>query len=148
MFLWGISDDSYPKGLIIVFKLKSMQDYESTEQKGADKVAGTAEGCETEEGTVNEDDEHMMLENVNNNQEKSSDDASENCVQESEEMATGASAQEGKDDGTNGSSGKTVVTREDLKQVFRKFGTVKVFCRFNCFSFPAISKFLLWPSAL
>nr|XP_010943758.1 la protein 1 [Elaeis guineensis] len=124
------SNGSYPKGLIIAFKLKSMQDDESTEQKGADKVARTAEGCETEEvpnstGSVNEDDERKMLETVKNNEDKSSDDASENRVQESEEVASDATAQESKDGGTNFSSGKTIVTREDLKQVFRKFGTVK-----------------------
>ncbi|KAG1363536.1 la protein 1 [Cocos nucifera] len=123
------SNGSYPKGLIIAFKLKSMQDYEATEQKGADEVASTTEGCEAEvpnsTGSVNEDGEQKTLETVNNNEEKSSDDASENRVQESEEVAIGATAQESKDDGTNGSSGKTIVTREDLKQVFRKFGTVK-----------------------
>ncbi|XP_008790734.2 la protein 1-like [Phoenix dactylifera] len=121
---------SYPKGLIVAFKLKSTQDYEYEKQKGADKVTDAAEGCETEEvpnstGSVNEDGEQKTLENVNNNEEKSSDDASENHVQESEEMATGAAAQESKDDGTSGSSCKTVITREDLKKVFQKFGTVK-----------------------
>ncbi|XP_010926805.1 la protein 1 [Elaeis guineensis] len=123
------SNRSYPKGLIVAFKLKSMQVDESTEQKGAGKVTDTTEGCKTEilnsSESVNEEGAQKILDNFNNNEEKLSDDASENHMQAIEEVGTGDGAEESKDDGTNGSSGKTVVTREDLKQVFEKFGIVK-----------------------
>ncbi|XP_008778921.2 la protein 1 isoform X2 [Phoenix dactylifera] len=123
------SNGNYPKGLIVAFKLKRVQVDESTEQKDAGKVTNTTEGCKSEvsnsTGSLNEEGEQKILENVNKKEEKSSDDASKNHVQENEAVATGDAAEESKDDGATGSSGKTVVTREDLKQVFQKFGIVK-----------------------
>lgn len=147
MFSWDISNRSYPKGLIVAFKLKGMQVDEFTRQKGASKVTNTTDGCKPEvpnsSGSVDEEG----LENVKYNEEKSSDDASENHVQEGEEVATGDAAEESKDDGTNGSSGKTLVTREDLKQVSRKFGIVMVSCNFSLFHFLLYQNFCC-PSAL
>ncbi|XP_072990541.1 la protein 1 [Typha latifolia] len=136
--------ESYPKGLIIAFKLKSMLDNGMAEQGDEEKVNDSAEGCKavevdnSKEG-ANADDEERVSEIVDEEGKPSVDVEEENgekATEDSKQASEGA-VQENENNATKGSSGETgdmrslpvddknLVRREDLKEVLQKFGTVK-----------------------
>ncbi|XP_058203951.1 la protein 1 [Rhododendron vialii] len=147
--------DTYPKGLIIAFTLKSMSAGSSAEQKdGHEAIKQNMDVCEadgerdstlhaTEEaeekvsGCVNGDEE-VPGENVEKVSEEKVD---EKTILESEGKETGDGenpdssiekekndkkvAEEGKPTAVLYRDNKDVVLREDLKAVFQKYGNVK-----------------------
>ncbi|WOL18715.1 hypothetical protein Cni_G27512 [Canna indica] len=134
-FSINASDGSYPKGLIVAFKLKKQED-KSVEQNGAVKVeANDTEGngtdskgcCKEEElpNTVKEESEQTV-----EYSSKSSDDVKMETEEKTTETLPNAVKDEDKEDkcplvGSNKSDNKIIVKREDLKEVFQKFGVVK-----------------------
>ncbi|XVE97547.1 hypothetical protein REPUB_Repub03eG0028700 [Reevesia pubescens] len=107
------SEEKYPKGLLVAFTLKSISAGDSAEQNGSDEVVkdGATESSE-QKTTENEDDNEEKI-------DESSDGVdTKNPIQKTEEKEHKSTASFYKDD-------MNVVLREDLKDVFRKFGTVK-----------------------
>ncbi|KAJ0964777.1 hypothetical protein J5N97_025915 [Dioscorea zingiberensis] len=128
------SAGSYPKGLIVAFKLKSIPADSSTEENGKEKADDNVEVPETETENViasaTNDGEPIIshsLEDAEKNVEKDAN------LQESEHKETNVSSLENEDEAKKGESEKdaatgdkdNVVTREDLKEIFKRFGTVK-----------------------
>lgn len=125
--------NSYPKGLIVAFKLKSTSDGSCAEGNGANDPVSDSENAIEESKEITEDvcndikDETIPKENVDGKNHKESEGketgngekSSESPIAESEEKEKKTNAAAYKDD-------KNVVMREDLKSVFQKFGTVKV----------------------
>ncbi|OAY81153.1 La protein 1 [Ananas comosus] len=111
--------DSYPKGLIINFKVKSKSVDDVKGQSAEEKVNDNEEGPKDEAG------KEKIPEGVDNNEKSSPDVEGDN-----EDKATEEAAQDRENNVAKGSTeesgdGKDVVTREDLKAIFEKFGTVK-----------------------
>lgn len=135
------SNGSYPKGLIVAFELKPMAVVASAQQNDAEIVKGVeiddteaSKSSKTEEATENIDHEENSSENVGEEEGKGTAQSEDI---ENEEKAAGDSSQKTEieaekdlptDDGNKPAGladDKVVVTREDLKEVFQKFGTVK-----------------------
>ncbi|KAK9102688.1 hypothetical protein Sjap_019942 [Stephania japonica] len=127
-------DTNYPKGVIISFKLKPISE-ESSVQNGINKVTEDSkledsvnikdDGAKTVDDGQNADKgnekEKVSGEEEKNvedkSQQKSSGNANEESV-ENETVGEGSSSVAGKGE-------KDIVKREDLKELFQKYGTVK-----------------------
>ncbi|MQL81223.1 hypothetical protein Taro_013676 [Colocasia esculenta] len=138
----GQEGGGYPKGLIIAFKLKRISAKGPTEQSVPDMKTDNGEVSDSAVTTKGESEQETS-EAVDENKEKSLEDvqadtkgASENLSGSSEKNDAEDTIQEGDEKSTkepatvggqNSSSAndKDVVTREDLKEVFRRFGNVK-----------------------
>lgn len=151
--LFFIYDDhSYPKGLIVAFKLKSKSDVGSTEQNdnheadNGNKDNGKIDGEVKSIDNVIEETEQKDSENVVND-EKDSGEKKDDSGEKPEESSLGSEEKEIEDGEKSSSPSKeaevkttgekkstaaaykedmNVVMREDLKGVFQKYGTVKV----------------------
>ncbi|XP_042496082.1 la protein 1-like [Macadamia integrifolia] len=148
------SDSSYPKGLIVAFKLKSLSTEESAEKNGihettddnedASKLSKESDSAinapKEGEKEVSENVEDIEKEPINNTDEDIREKADKKTAEESEENETedkGSpedSCLEGEDKAMVGEKNyaaalykdnKDIVMREDLKDVFQRFGTVK-----------------------
>ncbi|CAL9210542.1 la protein 1 [Musa acuminata AAA Group] len=140
------SNGSYPKGVIVAFKLKKKQEDKCVEQNGADKVNDDAGFCKAEQGlnTASEESEQLAVavgESTDGVDKENETKAAEDVPKEREEEVTDdvAEDRENKDDKgpstdsvevknpvpDNESDNDSIVTREDLKQIFQKFGAVK-----------------------
>ncbi|XWS70340.1 hypothetical protein CRYUN_Cryun03dG0039600 [Craigia yunnanensis] len=109
-------EEKYPKGLLVAFTLKSISAGDSAEQNGYDELAKDGATRRSEQKTT---------ENDNDNREKIDDKHvcsdgidTKSHIQKVEEKEHKSTASIYKDD-------MNVVLREDLKDVFKKFGTVK-----------------------
>ncbi|KAG6493068.1 la protein 1-like [Zingiber officinale] len=131
------SDESYPKGLIIAFKLKKKQDDKPLEQNTENKVNENKGGSTSEEveDTGNEEnkekgEEAGKLSDVNI---KNDEDMTECLSEKIEEEATDEVKHDTEDkedkslpvDKSKNTNDGSIVTREDIKQLLEKFGTVK-----------------------
>ncbi|XP_077219651.1 la protein 1 [Tasmannia lanceolata] len=147
-------NESYPRGLIVAFKLKSMSKEGSTEH---DSTSQEIENVNVNKVEDNPDStknvteaEQMDSENVKGIEDKSADverenggkaatddiegKVTENVIQESSEKAIEDAIQEKEEketiheempSATNNTHNEEVISREDLKCVFQKFGIVK-----------------------
>ncbi|KAI4316145.1 hypothetical protein L6164_024152 [Bauhinia variegata] len=115
---------SYPRGLIIAFKLKCMSDGVPAEKDGTcqhndiNSVSKTDEQKPLEDAA--EENEQKVSENIDKGEEnhgkgEEKETEVEEKTQETDEKFSAASCKDNMD----------VVMREDLKGVFEKFGTVK-----------------------
>lgn len=118
--------NSYPKGLIIAFKLKSISDEVPSEQNGVDQQANdNAVVSKTDEKIpseiTSEKNDQKVSENADNDEENNEIKDGKNTQDEeknpkADEKLSAAACKDNMD----------VVLREDLKRVFEKFGAVKV----------------------
>ncbi|KAL1829363.1 hypothetical protein ACET3Z_007775 [Daucus carota] len=140
-------DDNYPKGLIVAFTLKSKSADDSAEKDGNEEPASVSidiSKVEPEPNSVeqtvelSEDakvKEESPVENIETKSEEMVEDEHTNgsdqgkdekesfdISNQKEEAKTGA---EGKSTAIMYKDNKDVVLREDLKNVFKKFGSVK-----------------------
>ncbi|XP_039142545.1 la protein 1-like [Dioscorea cayenensis subsp. rotundata] len=127
------SDGSYPKGLIVAFKLKSIPGEGSTEENCQEKAnESVVPERETENVTASATAEgepmaSHSLEDAEKNVEKDGN------LQDSENKATNDASMENEDEVGKEEDKKdsttvnkeNIVTREDLKEIFNRFGTVK-----------------------
>ncbi|KAJ6847952.1 la protein 1-like [Iris pallida] len=117
------SNGSYPRGLIVSFKLKSIPKEESAaEQNGQENDETTAE----EQKIVV--DEEKTSEDVRKDSEMSADDHSNVVEREIKDAKNenDESANQTKNDVEKAAGDdKKIITRENIKEVFRKFGTIK-----------------------
>uniref|UniRef100_A0ACD5V595 Uncharacterized protein n=1 Tax=Avena sativa TaxID=4498 RepID=A0ACD5V595_AVESA len=114
-------DEGYPKGLILAFKLKKILADGDSEQNGGDKKEGASSSAE--ESTVGH--EEKVPENADVMEEKS-DAAEESKAADAAEESKAADAQSLNKDGKSPSeNNKEPITREDFKEYFAKFGTVR-----------------------
>lgn len=113
-------DKGYPKGLILAFKLKKILADGESEQNGGDKVDDTVtakkEGASSsaEESAISHEEKVPV--NADVGEEKSDD------VEESKEADAQSLNKDGKSPSEND---KEIITREDFKEYFAKFGTVR-----------------------
>ncbi|RWW08123.1 hypothetical protein GW17_00028460 [Ensete ventricosum] len=135
--------------VIVAFKLKKKQEDKCVEHNGADKVNDDAGLCKAKEclNTASEESEQLAVavgESTDGVDKENESKAAEDVPKEREEEITDdvAKDMENKDDKgpstdsvevknpvpDNKSDNDGIVTREDLKQIFQKFGAVKVFC--------------------
>lgn len=149
-----ICDDSYPKGLIVAFSLKSMaDDVDSVKRNGNhepanDIISGRTDGDldpsvnaikETEQvpENVNKDNKSEEIPGENGDKEDGEKLAEKNELksegketEDGEKPSDGPTVEgeenEGKSTAVMYKDNMNVVLREDLKGVFQKFGTVKV----------------------
>ncbi|KAK1312835.1 hypothetical protein QJS10_CPA07g00758 [Acorus calamus] len=157
------ANESYQKGLIIGFKLKSLSVGKSTEinlpLKPCDKEDAQKKKAESTIEDDNKEDKANTSENVKNNEEapladaESAEKLDKSCAGESEGITSEDNGKEGEQKSTedtiveseekdtedsmqddvkaiidkqnSSAAEKDIVTREDLKQVFQKFGIVK-----------------------
>lgn len=141
-YLSHVRRSSFPKGLIISFKLKHKDG--PTEESAPDGKTDNGE-VSNSAGPSKEEREQETLEAVDANGGKSSEDVEEEITENASEKlpvvgekedAEETAAQEGDEKNTEESAeggenppsaaSKDIVTREDLRQVFQKFGNVKV----------------------
>ncbi|OEL17005.1 La protein 1 [Dichanthelium oligosanthes] len=117
--------ESYPKGLILAFKLKKIPADGDTEQNDGDKVDDT-EGAK-KEGSSNTTEKSSIGHEEKAPEDKG--DASEEQADGVEEMkgvAAGATAQSvEKDDKSPSDNAEDTISREDIKEEFTKFGIVR-----------------------
>ncbi|XVF48523.1 hypothetical protein PTKIN_Ptkin03bG0197500 [Pterospermum kingtungense] len=104
------AEDKYPKGLLVAFTLKSISAGDSAEKNGSDELAKDGATDRSEQNTAESDNQNQ--EKVDNKMD------TESHVEKVEEKEHKSTASAYKDD-------MNVVMREDLKDVFQKFGTVK-----------------------
>ncbi|XP_051137745.1 la protein 1 [Andrographis paniculata] len=131
----------YPKGLIIAFKLKSISGKDSAEENAnatnnnadatsKDVEENTAQAVSEEPGKGVSDDA-LEMEDAENNEEKEANETGDQETEDAEKSADipddkeAEASPEGKTDIAALKDSKDVVSREDLKAIFRKFGTVK-----------------------
>ncbi|KAF8704244.1 hypothetical protein HU200_031742 [Digitaria exilis] len=119
------SGEGYRKGLILSFKLKKIPADGGTEQNGGDKVDDT-EGA-TKEGSSNITEKPSI-----GHEEKASEDKGDvneeqsDVVEEVKWVATGETTQSvDKDDKSPSDNDEDIISREDIKEEFTKFGTVR-----------------------
>ncbi|KAF8703589.1 hypothetical protein HU200_032406 [Digitaria exilis] len=119
------SGEGYPKGLILAFKLKKIPADGATEQNGGDKVDDT-EGAK-KEGSSNTTEKPNM-----GHEEKAPEDKGDvseeqpDGVEEAKGVATGETTQSvDKDDKSPSDNDEDIISREDIKEEFTKFGTVR-----------------------
>lgn len=146
---WIFDDYSYPKGLIVAFKLKPFSKEGPTEQNSIHLEEENVGGNKTERsnstGNVTLESEQNATGNDNDGVEKALDvvkmegvknlakdhldgnkeKPAEDATQESDDKVTEDPAPENEEKAT---VAEEIVTREDLKLAFQKFGTVKVMC--------------------
>ncbi|XP_019416285.1 PREDICTED: la protein 1-like isoform X2 [Lupinus angustifolius] len=107
-------EESYPKGLIIAIKIKSISDEVPSKQNGVSKAQG-----KPSETTAGESDQKVS-EIVDNGQENNGTKKENETVNAENSQETGE-----KNPASAYKDNMDVVLREDLKSVFEKFGTVK-----------------------
>ncbi|TKW05221.1 hypothetical protein SEVIR_7G161600v4 [Setaria viridis] len=114
--------ESYPKGLILAFKLKKIPADIGTDQNGVEKV-DDAEGAK-KDGSSNTTDKSST-----GHEEKAPEgkgDASEEQLDGVEMPAAGETAQSvDKDDKSPSDNDEETISREDIKEEFTKFGIVR-----------------------
>ncbi|KAI3992650.1 hypothetical protein MKX01_007972 [Papaver californicum] len=116
------SESDYPKGLIVSFKLKNMSAGGSAEDTAIPEAtdAGVPEGQKASENPEEAEKETSAMETENDKntgEGKSKEKSDEEGNQESEKKTT-VRGGPGRDD-------KDIVTREDIKSAFSKFGIIK-----------------------
>ncbi|CAN6235507.1 unnamed protein product [Urochloa humidicola] len=117
------SGESYPKGLILAFKLKKIPVDGGAEQNGGDKVDDT-EGAE-KEGSSNTT-EKSSIEHEEKAPEDKGNAEEHTDVEETKGVAAGETAQSvDKDDKSPSDNDEDKISREDIKEEFTKFGTVR-----------------------
>ncbi|XP_047068210.1 la protein 1-like [Lolium rigidum] len=113
-------DEGYPKGLILAFKLKNICADGDSEQNGGDKVDETDIAKKEEASSPAKEsvigDEEKVPENADATEKKSDD------VEESKAADAQSLNKDGKSPSEND---KEIITREDFKEYFAKFGTVR-----------------------
>ncbi|CAM0903999.1 unnamed protein product [Alopecurus aequalis] len=113
-------DEGYTKGLILAFKLKKILADGDTEQNGGDKVNDTDTAKKEESSNSAEESaiahEEKVPENADAREEKS------DAVEESKAADAQSVNKDGKSPPAND---KGLITREDFKEYFAKFGTVR-----------------------
>ncbi|XP_027356419.1 la protein 1-like [Abrus precatorius] len=119
------AEENYPKGLIIAFKLKSISDEVPSERNGVDQQTnGNSVVPKTDEKNPSEiisgESDQKVSENVDNDEEN-------NVMKEGKKTEGEGKSQEAdkKFSAAAYKNNMDVVLREDLKDVFEKFGTVK-----------------------
>ncbi|XP_062222807.1 la protein 1-like [Phragmites australis] len=137
-------DEGYPKGLIVAFKLKKTTVNSVVQQNNIDKVNDSATELETSnsmEKPSGQGSEERVPESSDTKEEKSSDDMTEEKevntseVTESAEKCIGDAFIQSEKRGDSESlimdgrsisgNAKNRISREDLKEAFKKFGTVR-----------------------
>ncbi|CAN6238608.1 unnamed protein product [Urochloa humidicola] len=125
---------SYPKGLIVAFKLKKIAADSTVPQNNVDEVNDSATKLETSNSMGNpscEASEERIPDNTDSKEEKSLDNMiSEEAVREAteSEKCTGDALVEREKHGDSESlstDAKNPISREDLKEALKKFGTVR-----------------------
>ncbi|KAF8677827.1 hypothetical protein HU200_046417 [Digitaria exilis] len=125
-------DEGYPKGLIVAFKLKiiAYPVVQNNEDKGNDSVAklDTSNSMENPSGETSE-------ERIPGSTDSKGEEAPDNMAKEKEvreatesEKCTSDALVESENQGNSGSLGRDVknaILREDIKEVLKKFGTVR-----------------------
>ncbi|XP_062185836.1 LOW QUALITY PROTEIN: la protein 1-like [Phragmites australis] len=118
-------DEGYPKGLILAFKLKKIPADGDTEQNGGNKLddidGAKKEGASntTEKSSIGH--EEKIPENNSDVSEEHSDG-----VEELKGVAARETAQSvDKDDNSPPDNDRDTISREDIKEEFTKFGTVR-----------------------
>lgn len=126
---------SYPKGLILAFKLKKTADDGETGKSGGGKVDDTdltknnGASDATEKSSVENDEK--ITENKGNVSEEQAD-----AVEELKGLSAGETLQSvPKVDKSPSNKDQDIISREDLKEEFTKFGTVRVIYIYFCFFF-------------
>ncbi|KAL6899612.1 hypothetical protein ACP4OV_006270 [Aristida adscensionis] len=124
-------DEGYPKGLIVAFKLKKTMASSEAQQNNIDKVNDSdtkLESSNSEEKPSGEGSEEKLPESSDKNEEKPSDDMSKEkelnakeATESGEKCSDDASVESEK----HSSNAKNPISREDLKEAFKKFGTVR-----------------------
>ncbi|CAK9312935.1 unnamed protein product [Citrullus colocynthis] len=139
-------ESSYPKGLIVAFTLKSMSSESSAEENGSNGVAADKTECKIDEGLDSSKNDSEKTEQIEANMSKdeeikeSADDKNGEAEQKNdsvnEESPEGEEQSvddpndehekaEEKLTAVKSKNNMNVVSREDLKAVFQKFGSVK-----------------------
>ncbi|XP_020223777.1 la protein 1 [Cajanus cajan] len=118
------AEANYPKGVLIAFKLKSIADEVPSEQNNTDQQANDSDVSKTDQQNPSEiaakESDQKISENIDNDKENKG--VSEGKQTEGEEKSKET---DGKKSAAADKDNKDVVSREDLKVVFEKFGTVK-----------------------
>jgi lupus La protein len=119
------SGEGYPKGLILAFKLKKIPADGGAEQNGGDKVDDT-EGAD-KDGSANTTEKSSI-----GHEDKAPEDKvivskeQSDGVEETEGVAAAETAQSvDKDDKNPSDNDEDTILREDIKEEFTKFGTVR-----------------------
>ncbi|KAI4379783.1 hypothetical protein MLD38_006036 [Melastoma candidum] len=128
-------EPEYPNGLIVSFKLKRMKDEGTTEQSGTSERSAEGDASNDRVDVPNVGEEgSKSIENGGQDKDTKVDDhngvaAAEKETEDEDQSADGAYEKEedNEDEHSLASSkdGINFVRREDLKAVFKKFGTVK-----------------------
>ncbi|TVU29312.1 hypothetical protein EJB05_20875 [Eragrostis curvula] len=136
-------DEGYPKGLIVAFKLKKVTVDSAVQQNESDKVSVSDTKLENSDSTDRPSGQgpQGIPESSETKEEKGSDDitvekeVNTSEATESGEKGTGASLVEGEkreDNESLSGNGKSIsgnaknpISREDLKEAFNKYGTVR-----------------------
>ncbi|XP_030464781.1 la protein 1 [Syzygium oleosum] len=134
---------NYPKGLLVAFTLKRIGDGGSTEENGTREPAASenteglnVDGSKDSSEKINTEADQAASEHVNDDAglQKDTTEGANNGLESSEkehesgeQSAEGASHKDGEKERSSTTYKKdmNVVMREDLKNVFGKFGTVK-----------------------
>ncbi|KAI3977492.1 hypothetical protein MKX01_000405 [Papaver californicum] len=116
------SESDYPKGLIVSFKLKNISAGGSAEDTDIPEATdgGVPKGQKASENPEEAEKETSAMEtdnDKNTGEGKSKEKSDEDGNQESEKKTTVG--------GGPGRNDKDIVTREDIKSAFSKFGTIK-----------------------
>lgn len=165
---------SYPKGLIVAFTLKSTSSGNSAEENESHGVAADKTECKTDEGledsSKNDPEKTEQIEETNLSKDeeikKSADDkngeaeekndtGNERSLEVEEQCMDGTVDEqeeaEEKPTALKSRNNMNVVSREDLKAVFQKFGSVKVshsfflvLCSMECFNIIYFQFFVLY----
>lgn len=107
----------YPKGLVVAFALKNISGGDSAEKNGSDEPAKDGATEKNEEKTTENDEDNK--DKVDDKQPVSGDETENKSPVQKDEGTEHKNTSVFKDD-------INVVLREDLKEAFQKFGTVKV----------------------
>ncbi|KAL1120604.1 hypothetical protein V6Z11_D01G176800 [Gossypium hirsutum] len=111
------AEDKYPKGLVVAFALKNISGGDSAEKNGSDEPAKDSATEKNVEKTIENDEDNK--DKVDDKQPVSGDETeNKSPVQKDDGTEHKNTASVFKDD-------MNVVLREDLKEAFQKFGTVK-----------------------
>ncbi|XP_040947342.1 la protein 1-like [Gossypium hirsutum] len=111
------AEDKYPKGLVVAFALKNISGGDSAEKNGSDEPAKDGATEKNEEKTTTNDEDKK--DKVDDKQPVSGDETENKSPVQKDEGTEHKNTSVFKDD-------INVVLREDLKEAFQKFGTVKV----------------------
>lgn len=115
--------DSYPKGLIVAFKLKKKQEDKPLEQNSEDigneenKDKGEEAGKLSDVTTENDEN---MTEGLSEKIEEEATDEAKHDTEDKEDESLPVDKSKNRNDAS-------IVAREDIKKLLEKFGAVKVF---------------------